>query len=304
MLDGANITEFANAISQRIVDKFYNLYCSSREIKSDSLTVEAKRYLYWRYWCDGRVCYFNIPNTNLLGLCQYAETAHDMYHETAKVQPIYVDPTSKTTIPLVPQHELVVNKDCVISYYQRNKKAVYYVVKDYADQMADVMVCLNMNLQLHKIPFVITAADEDTVKRVKHTLAMALGGGIAVTSAEGDINSLTSLNTATPYIIDKLYTFYCDLENELKTYLGLSNSGTYQKASHTLEAEMQSSLDFTAGMADNVTDCLEETSKQIKEVLGKTVTFTKREVSQDQVDHMDREKANGEAYKEGGSNNE
>lgn len=201
-----------------------------------------------------------------------------MYQEPAKIQPIYVNPTSKVEIPLVPKHELVVNKDCVISYYQRNKKAVYYVVRDYAEQMADVMVCINMNLQLHKIPFVITAADQDTVKRIKHTLAMALSGGVAVTSAEGDLTKqLTVLNTQVPYLIDKLYTFYNNLENELKTYLGLSNTGTYNKQSHTLDSEVEASNTFTESMADNVDDCLTETSKQVKDVLGKTITFTKRE---------------------------
>lgn len=201
-----------------------------------------------------------------------------MYHEPAKVQPIYIDPTTKTEIPLVPKHELVVNKDCVISYYQRNKKAVYYVVKDYADQMADVMVCINMNLQLHKIPFVITASDKDTVKRIKHTLSMALQGGVAVTSAEGDLTKqLTILNTQVPYLIDKLYTFYNNLENELKTYLGLSNTGTYNKQSHTLVSEVEASQSFTDSMADNVEDCLKETSQQIKEVLGKTISFIKRD---------------------------
>lgn len=201
-----------------------------------------------------------------------------MYHEAARVQPIYIDPTTKTEIPLVPKHELVVNKDCVISYYQRNKKAVYYVVRDYAEQMADVMVCINMNLQLHKIPFVITAADKDTVSRIKHTLAMALNGGIAVTSAEGDLTKqLTVLSTQVPYLIDKLYTFYNNLENELKTYLGLSNTGTYNKQSHTLDSEVEASQTFTDSMADNVDDCLTETSKQVNKVLGKTITFTKRE---------------------------
>ncbi len=279
----------------RIENKYFNLFCSSHQIDGD-VTDELRRYIYRRFWIDGTICFFAIDKTNLLGACKYAPSQYDMYNEVATVLPTYIN-GNNTTIPLVPHHRLTVNKDCVIGWYQRNHEPMYKIVHSYATQLADIEMTINTNLQTHKLPFTFNASSPDDLKRLKDAIQSVLQNETSVAMALGDANSINSIPSNTPYIIDKLYTYKCDLENELKTYLGLNNSGVYQKASHTLEAEVESSQQDVNDMLDNIDDELNELSERIKNTLNRNITFKRRLIPADNnVEHMDSKKMNGEAY--------
>lgn len=100
-------------IVDRLENKYYNLFCSSHEIKGD-ISDELRRYMYRRFWIDGTICLFSIKHTDLLGGCQYAVSGYDMYNEPATVDPVYINPTTRVIIPLVPRGTQVVNKDVVL----------------------------------------------------------------------------------------------------------------------------------------------------------------------------------------------
>lgn len=289
-----------NTIVARLEQKYYNLFCSSHLIEGN-ITDELKRYIYKRFWTDGTVCLFNIKHTDLLGGCQYAVADYDMYSEPAAVNPIYINPTSKMVIPLVPRSKQVVNKDVVLGWYQRNHQPVYDMVHSYCVQLADIEMVINTNLNAHKLPYLFNSSNPDVAARLTALLQKVLNNEVVIGVAASDLNDIQILTSNTPYIIDKLYTYKCNLENELKTAMGLNNSGVFQKASHTLQAEIDSSHQDVNDFQDNFDDELSEFSKRVKDVLGRTITFKCREgLAEDpnQVKHMDREEANGEAYRD------
>ena len=173
------------------------------------------------------------------------------------------------------------------------------IVDSYVNQLADIEMCINTNLQTHKLPYLFNSTNPDVAARLQTLIQRILNNEVSVGIANGDLNDIQVLSTNTPYIIDKLYTYKCDLENELKTYLGLNNNGVYQKASHTLEAELESSQEDVNDMLDNIDDELNEFSKRIKATLGKDITFKRRAMpDEEEVPHMPREMQNGSAYKE------
>ena len=284
-------------IVHRLTDKYFNLFCSSHEIIGDCVSDELRRYMYRRFWNDGTICLFNIPHTELVGGCQYATNLYDMYNEPATVDCISI--VNGQRIPLVPKGTQVVNKDVVIGWYQRNHCSMLSIVDSYVNQLADIEMCINTNLQTHKLPYLFNSTNPDVAARLQTLIQRVLNNEISVGIANGDLNDIQVLSTNTPYIIDKLYTYKCDLENELKTYLGLNNNGVYQKASHTLEAELESSQEDVNDMLDNIDDELNEFSKRIKDTLGKEITFKRRAMPDEEgVPHMPREMQNGSAYKE------
>lgn len=296
----ADISLQYKEVVKRLEQKYYNLFCSSHLIEGD-ISDELKRYMYRRFWADGTVCLFNIKHTNLVGGCQYAVAAYDMYSEPAAVDPVYINPDTKQAIPLVPQTTQVVNKDVVIGWYQRNHRPVYELVHSYCSQLADIEMVINTNLNMHKLPYLFNASNPDMANRLASLLQRILNNEVAIGVSTSDINDIQVLTPNIPYIIDKLYTYKCNLENELKTAMGLNNSGVFQKASHTLEAEVESTQKDINDYQDNVDDELTEFSKRIKKVLGKDITFKCREgLAEDnnQVEHMDREEANGNAYRD------
>lgn len=289
-----------NEIVSRMENKYYNLFCSSHEISGDAVSDELKRYMYRRFWQDGTICLFNIPHTDLVGGCQYAVSAYDMYNEPASVDPVYINPTTAAVIPLVPRGTQVVNKDVVLGWYQRNHKPMYEIVHSYCVQLADIEMVINTHLQAHKLPYLFNSTNQDTGRRLQNLIQRILNNEVAIGISTADLNDIQVFSTNTPYIIDKLYTYKCDLENELKTYLGLNNSGVYMKQSHTLEAEIESSHADVNDMLDNIDDELNEFAARAEKTLGKRITFTRRQMpdESEMVPHMPREMANGEAYKD------
>lgn len=282
----------------RLEDKYYNLFCSSHTIEGD-ITDELRRYMYKRFWHDGTICLFNIPHTDLVGGCQYAIASYDMYVEPAEVDPVYINPTTNTYIPLVPHSTQAVNKDVVVGWYQRNHKSIYSVVHSYCQQLVDVEMIINTNLQAHKLPYLFNSTNQDIARRLADLIQRILNNEVAIGVCNGDLNDIQVLSSNAPYIIDKLYTYKCDLENELKTYLGLNNSGVYYKKAHTLEAEVDSAQADVNDMLDNIDDELSEFSERIKKTLGKTITFSRRMIPEDAtVAHMPNEMKNGEAYQD------
>ena len=177
---------------------------------------------------------------------------------------------------LIPSTEQVVGKDVAIGWYQRNHQSVQRFVRIYAQQLADVQMVINTNLSLHKMPFVIITDDEDTAKRIKDCIRRILNNELAVYLNAADKNALSSLNTITPYIIDKLYQYKVDLENELKTYLGLDNNGGYEKKERMLVDEVNSQRATIDDSADNFTDELNDFAVNIKDLTGLEISFKAR----------------------------
>ena len=266
-------------------EKYFNLFMSSYEIKDDGNATDAvsRYYMMKQFFFRGTVATYRIKNTGLLGFAPYSVQTWDMYSSPSAVNLINERGVS---LLLVPDRLMTVGKDVVIGWYQRNHRPIYRTVIRYAEQLADVQMVINTNLQLHKMPFLIACDDEDVAKRLKDVVRRIVNNDIAVYLNAADKNALVSMVTATPYIIDKLYQYKIDLENELKTYLGLDNQGNFEKKERMLTDEVQSQRATIDDSADNFSDCLNEFSEAIKEVLGISLKFIPRQKQNDEaVDH-------------------
>lgn len=288
--DGFNLSNLFNRedIIQYYKEKYFNLFMSSYEITSDENATDARSryYLMKQFYYKGSVACYKIKFTNVLGFAPYSIQEWDMYSEPALVNLINERGVSSL---LVPDRPMVVGRDVVIGYYQRNHKPLYKVVRQYAEQLADVQMVINTNLQLHKMPFLITCDDEETAKRIKDCIRRIVNNELAVYLNAADKNAMLSMTTATPYIIDKLYQYKIDLENELKTYMGLENQGNFEKKERMLTDEVTSQMATVDDSADNFTDCLNEFSDDILDVFGSHLDFKARQKQEDVslIDHKD-----------------
>lgn len=217
-----------------------------------------------------------MRNTDLLGAAQYTTSQYDMYDFPATVTLV-----NKHKLPaeIIPQGEQVVNRDVVVGFFQANQKSVYQIVRDYAEQLSDIDNVINTNLQLQKLPFIICCEDDKQAQRMKNTIMHILNNDVAIEIPAGDKNSLQVTPTAAPYIIDKLYQFRTNLENELKTYLGLDNNGGYEKRERMLTDEINSQRATVTDSCYNFHQCMEIFTDEIKKYLGIAVTVDWSDVS-------------------------
>lgn len=166
-----------------------------------------------------------------------------------------------------------VDEDVVLGYFQANHKGIYSIVRDYAAQLSDIDNVMNTNLQLQKAPFIILCDDDKQAKRMKSTISKILNNDIAVEIPSGDKNSLVINPLEAPLIIDKLYEYRTNVENEIKCFLGLDNSGGYEKKERMITDEVNSQRATIADSRFNFTQCLDAFCADVKKVLGIDISY-------------------------------
>lgn len=251
--------------TSRYTNKYYNIYFGMFDFESDSISRIANLYMKRKLWSDGKFAIWNQKHTDLVGAAQYAASQYDMYDYPAIITLI-----NKHKLPkeVIPEGELIVNKDVVVCFAQANMKPIKTIVQDYADQLSDIDNVMNTNLQLQKLPFIIQCDDEKQARRMRNVLLQILNNDIAVEIPAGDKNSLLVTPTGAPFIVDKLYEYRTNVENELKTYLGLDNSGGYEKKERMITDEVNSQRATITDSSYNFHQMMDMFVLDAKEYLG------------------------------------
>lgn len=272
--------------SSRYVNKYYNIYFGMIDFESDSISRIMNLYMKRKLWSDGTFAVWKQKHTDLLGAAQYATKDYDMYD-----YPAIINLVNKHNLPdeVVPSKELIVNKDCCIAYAQANMKSIKQIVQDYADQLSDIDNVMNTNLQLQKLPFVIQCDDEKQARRMRNVILQILNNDIAVEIPSGDKNSLLITPTAAPFVVDKLYEYRTNVENELKTYLGLDNSGGYEKKERMIMDEVNSQRATISDSSYNFHQMLDMFTKDVEEYLGVHINIKWNKEEQEEQIEMKEE---------------
>ena len=125
-----------------------------------------------------------------------------------------------------------------------------------------------------KMPYLIGATEENS-KRLKDVVDRILNDEVVVFANLEDLNSIQSLATSTPYIIDKLKDHSRTLESELMTVMGLDNNGNSSlEQTHVsidaVNANNQVINEFHQGIEDEMNKFV----AAINRVFGRNVKIT------------------------------
>ena len=267
---------------QFYLQKFYNIFMGSYNIKPKNnampLTQEQQEYIFKKFWAEGKISAFVVEGTKLeegevpstvnqypngvLAFVPFAPFIFNIYDYPVQVNLIQV--RGATFIPTKP---MVVNKDVVIGYIQRSHKSVLSVVDFYLQKIVDVEMVIKVQLQAHKVPWVVATTPENEEK-MKILLNKILSDDFALYLSQSEIEALKTLQGGNQYIIDKLYQYKQALENELLTYLGVDNLGIMEKKEHLTNDEVNTNNDLINDHSDNFLKCLQGFFERIEKVFG------------------------------------
>lgn len=267
---------------QFYLQKFYNIFMGSYRIKAKNnakeLTQEQQEYIFKKFWCEGKIGAFVVEGTKLeegevpsttnqypngvIAFVPFAPFMFNIYDYPVQVNLVQI--RGATFIPTKP---MVVNKDVVIGYIQRSHKSVLSVVDFYLQKIVDVEMVIKVQLQAHKVPWVIATTPENEEK-MKTLLNRLLSDEFALYLSQNEVEALKTLQGGNQYIIDKLYQYKQALENELLTYLGVDNLGIMEKKEHLTNDEVNTNNDLINDHSDNFLSCLKGFFGRIEEVFG------------------------------------
>lgn len=250
--------EFATAVNM-LRNKYYNLFRAN--FKWYGLNYREEDYIMRKFWGDGTVAAFKIKPVDVIGYTIYTQNSWDMYDNPETV--LFIN---ERGVPFIPATVQTVDRDCVIGYIQRNRKPLKMMVEYYIDRIAQVEMVINVNLNIHKMPFVIPVDSADA--KINDIVDRILNNELVIFAPDVDPMTFKSIATGAPYIIDKLQDYKTALENELKTILGVDNSGSVQKREQMQLDEVNAVNDEINDYAGQYLDCLQEFCERVREVLG------------------------------------
>lgn len=240
-------------------NKYYNLFRSN--FKWTGLNYRQEEYIMREFWSKGSVACFKIKNLDELGFAPWGRQTWDMYNLPEEVILI-----NQYGSPLIPTDVMIVDKNVVLGYIQSNKKPMALLVDWYLERISQVEMVIRTNLEIHKMPFIIPV-EEENKNKIQDVVSRILNNELVLFIEDENPELFKAVATSAPYIIDKLCNYKKDLENELKTILGINNTGV-NKIQQLQLAEVNANNDEILDSEADYINNLKLFCENIKKVFG------------------------------------
>ena len=263
-------------------NKYFGLFLNA--YKFTNLTKNQERYLLKKLWKNGTICAFVLAGTQedpslkqllsnsskstmelgndspygLLIFVPYAVNQYNIEDEPSVVN--YVNVRGATFIP---KGIYKVNKDCVIGWAHKSHAPIRNLVLYYIEST------INMNLFVHKLPRLVVCSPEDR-SRVEDLMEAIERGEKKLFLDANDVQAIKNVLDAggnTSFIIDKLYQYKQNLENELLSFLGINNLAI-EKKERLITDEANSNNQLINDSSDCFLDCLKDFCEEVSNILN------------------------------------
>ena len=283
-------------------NKYFGLFLNRRHFPQ--LTKNQERFLLKSFWQNGCVCAFIVEGTKqepslkqmlsnsskdtlilenenangLLLLVPFATAKYDITDAPSVVS--YINKRGATFIP---KGLKIVNKDCVIGWAHSSHAPVRALVMYYIDKIVDVEKTIEMNLFVHKLPRLVVVSPEDK-SRVEDLMEKIEAGEKKLFLDANDVQAIKNVlesGSNTSYIIDKLYQYKQNLENELSTFLGINNN-PIEKAERLVTGEVNSNNQLIAECGACFDDTIDIFCEEVSQVLKFPLTQEVEEMEEEE----------------------
>lgn len=272
-----------NAIRMLYDEKYFNLFLDSRE--RVGLTYEEAEFILRKLWSKGKIAAFKCTGSDVLGYAEFTSTGEkNMYNFPTGVTLI-----NERGVEFIPTGVLTPHENVALGYILHSHTPLYALVSNYLERITDVEMAIRMNVKAHKIPLAIEVS-EDSETDAEELNAMLESDETTFFIKSGRADLLKAVSAGAPFILDKLHAYKVSLDNELLTLLGVNNI-PMEKKERLITDETESNNELIASYAAIIDSCLEDWSKEIKEVFKTEVALPRKKIITTEVkdDESDKE---------------
>lgn len=259
-----------NDTTWKYLDRFYNQFQSKYEVSGDCITDESLDYMMRRFWSDGTCALYRIPNTDILGVAQFAPVLYNIWDKPDTLQLVNRREASKM---LIPTKTMMNKKDVVIAKIRPDGKPLYPLAKYYANKLSSIDKAIECNMLAVRTPWILLA-DASNIKRINEFMRRYIADDVCLTLNPDDINSIQILQTTANYIIDKLEVEKTQTLHEALDELGFDNCA--ETGNRAIVAEVSINSAATQDINDMYNQCLKQMEDNVKKVLGLEIHFEPR----------------------------
>ena len=254
----------------KYLDRFYNQFQSKYEVTGECITDESLDYMMRRFWSDGTCALYRIPNTDILGVAQFAPVLYNIWDKPDTLQLITRRDASKM---LIPTKTMMNKKDVVIAKIRPDGKPLYPLAKYYANKLSNIDKAIECNMLAVRTPWILLA-DANNIKRINDFMRRYISDEFCLTLNPDDVNSIQVLQTTANYIIDKLEVEKTQTLHEALDELGFDNCA--ETGNRAIVAEVSINSAATQDINDMYNQCLKQLEDNVKKVLGLEIHFEPR----------------------------
>ena len=254
----------------KYLDRFCNQFQSKYEVSGECITDESLDYMMRRFWSDGTCALYRIPNTDILGVAQFAPVLYNIWDKPDTLQLVTRRDASKM---LIPTKTLMNKKDVVIAKIRPDGKPLYPLAKYYANKLSSIDKAIECNMLAVRTPWILLA-DANNIKRINEFMRRYISDDICLTLNPDDVNSIQVLQTTANYIIDKLEVEKTQTLHEALDELGFDNCA--ETGNRAIVAEVSINSAATQDINDMYNQCLKQLEDNVKKVLGLEIHFEPR----------------------------
>lgn len=306
------LKEFRKNTKFLIINRMYNYFTNNYKI--GGLNYRQIEFALKYLWSEGHLGIFannliteediakNKDNgifDNNIFLTDYVPTTYDLYDAIASLRPI-----RNRANTIIPDKEMIVDKDIVIIYAQRNQKPVYNFADYWARRITDIEVLIKIQEIVHKSPFLIPISEDDK-ERIQEFVNELMEDNPTIFLGLTETNLIKAFISGAPYIMDKLYEMKQQYWNEFFTFIGMKNLGITEKKEHLIGAEVEANDYIIKDSADVFIDTMKEGFERFNKLFGKNLTIECKSETylQFEKDEKDKDTDEGEETNETDENN-
>lgn len=219
-------------LTARVFERLFNVFCGNLKFESKNLTLTQyeKADIYTRLWENGTFAITEAKSTPLQQELEQSPGYLFLPYTISKLS-IYQFPMRIKNAPLEKSNIVDLRKTYTVgvdsalvfwSPYSRRHwgYGVKATARRYVKEIVRVMMTINTNLLLHKMPFLVDC-EESQKPALIEALRQVFNDFPAVFTGSTLANKLNAMKTDTPYIIDKLDDYITRKENEFLEEIGI-----------------------------------------------------------------------------------
>lgn len=239
-------------------NKVYNMWMNKFEI--EGLDYQQNEYLFRNLWAVPSLASFIIKGTEgskaypkgIPCITPYAPAMYNIYD-----YPTHCTLINKRGVSFIPSTLQEIDKDVILIWSNKARKSIYELIEPLIDRIALIECVIKINLNAHKVPFLLPIAPEDKEAMEKiWELIRDDSEEIFLTSEQFD--KIKILTTGTNYILDKLYSLKDQVECEIREMLGFDSLPVMEKKEHLISDEVKSNDSFVDFMHMSIKTMIED----------------------------------------------
>ena len=274
------------AYKEAYTNRIFNLWMNKYEV--EGVSRDEREFILRRLWADGSVAAFPLihPSAEFngsspscfselvqLGFAPFAINEFNMYSRPTTIQLI-----NERGTPYIPVERQVVNRDAVIiSASHTYQTPIKSMVEPFINRVVDIEMAIRTNVAWNKKVNTIAVTPENELG-VGDFIVLLYNDEPVLLVNEQLPDSVNVIPSAGQFIIDKLFQYKKDVENEILTILGINNT-PYEKRERLVVDEVNSNNEMIETTSAIMDDCLEESCALVKEVFGVSIAFRPKKES-------------------------